>query len=271
MTSRLKNKWVLITGASSGFGAAAARAFGAEGSRLLLGARRLDRLEKVAAESRQAGAAEAHFHALDVTQTASVDAFVAWARQTIAVDQRSDERLDVLINNAGGAHGLDPVAQGKDEDWEAMLQSNVLGVLRVTRAALPLLLNNPGSSIINIGSVAGHVAYEGGAVYCAAKAGELQITRALRLELNGTGIRVCTVDPGLAETEFSLVRFKGDAARARKVYEGTQPLTGEDIAEILVWVASRPPHVNIDELVVKPVDQAAVHKIYRRKPQAQKA
>jgi len=268
MTSRLKNKWVLITGASSGFGAAAARAFGAEGSRLLLGARRLDRLEKVATESRQAGAAEAHFHAVDVSQTASVDAFVAWASQIIAPGQRSDVVLDVLINNAGGAHGLDTVADGKDEDWEAMVQSNLLGVLRMTRAALPLMLNHPGSSIINIGSVAGHVAYEGGAAYCAAKAGELQITRALRLELNGTGIRVSTVDPGLAETEFSLVRFKGDAARARKVYEGIQPLTGEDVAEILVWVASRPPHVNIDELLVKSVDQAAIHKVYRRRTQS---
>jgi NADP-dependent 3-hydroxy acid dehydrogenase YdfG len=268
MTSRLKDKWVLITGASSGFGAAAAHAFGAEGSKLLLGARRVDCLEQVATDSRQAGAAEAYFHALDVSQTASVAAFVTWVRQIIAQHQPSAARLDVLINNAGGAHGLDTVAEGKDEDWETMLQTNVLGVLRMTRAALPLMLKNPGSSIINIGSVAGHVAYEGGAAYCAAKAGELQITRALRLELNGTGIRVSTVDPGLAETEFSLVRFKGDAARARQVYEGTQPLTAEDIAEILVWVASRPPHVNIDELLVKPVDQAAVHKVYRRKPEA---
>jgi 3-hydroxy acid dehydrogenase / malonic semialdehyde reductase len=268
MTSRLKNKWVLITGASSGFGAAAARAFGAEGSRLLLGARRVERLEQVAAESRQAGAAEGHVHGLDVSKTTSVNAFVAWARQTIAPDEGTEARLDVLINNAGGAHGLDPVALGKDEDWETTMQSNVLGVLRVTRAALPLLLDNPGSSIINIGSVAGHVAYEGGAAYCAAKAGELQITRALRLELNGTGIRVCTVDPGMAETEFSIVRFKGDVVRAQKVYEGTEPLTGEDIAEILVWVASRPPHVNIDELLVKPVDQAAAHKVYRRAAKA---
>jgi NADP-dependent 3-hydroxy acid dehydrogenase YdfG len=170
----------------------------------------------------------------------------------------------VLINNAGGAHGVNTVAEGKDGDWETMLQTNVLGVLRMTRAALPLMLDNPGSSIINIGSLAGHVAYEGGAAYCAAKAGELQITRALRLELNGTGVRVTTVDPGLAETEFSIVRFEGDVARAKKVYEGTHPLTAEDIADILVWVASRPAHVNIDELLVKPVDQAAVHKVYRR-------
>jgi 3-hydroxy acid dehydrogenase/malonic semialdehyde reductase len=268
----LKNKWVLITGASSGFGAAAARAFGAEGSKLLLGARRVDRLEQVAAEAHRAGAPEAHFHALDVSRTSSVDAFVAWARETIlhrpspvANPQSPLPRLDVLINNAGGAHGLDTVAAGKDEDWEAMLQSNVLGILRMTRAALPLMLDNPGSSLINIGSIAGHVAYEGGAAYCAAKAGELQITRTLRLELNGTGIRVTTVDPGLAETEFSITRFKGDVTRAKKVYEGTRPLTAEDIADILVWIASRPAHVNIDELLVKPVDQAAVHKVYRRK------
>lgn len=257
MKFELKGKWILITGASSGFGAAAAKLFAAHGSKLLLGARRLDRLEKIADEARRAGAAEAHFHSLDVSQTASVNAFVEWARG-------KSSQIHVLINNAGGAHGQDPVAQGKDEEWEIMLQTNVLGILRMTRAVLPLIPHNFGSSIINIGSVAGHVAYEGGAAYCAAKAGELQITRTLRLELNGTGIRVSTVDPGLAETEFSVVRFKGDKARAKKTYEGTHPLVAEDIAEILVWVASRPPHVNVDELLVKPVDQAAIHKIFRR-------
>ena len=146
-----------------------------------------------------------------------------------------------------------------------MMQTNVLGVLRMTRAILPLLVKNPGSSIINIGSIAGRVAYEGGAAYCAAKAGELQITRALRLELSGTGVRVCTIVPGLAETEFSVVRFKGDAPRAQAVYEGVQPLTAEDVAEAIVWVASRPAHVDIDELIIKPTDQAAIHKVYRRK------
>ena len=260
MKSSLQNKWVLITGASSGFGAAAARAFGAEGAQLLLGARRVDRLEKIAAEAGKAGAGEAHFHFLDVAKTASVEEFVFWAREKIGRRQN----LHVLINNAGGAHGLEPIAQGRDADWEAMIQSNVLGILRMTRAALPLLPRDAGASILNIGSVAGHAAYEGAAVYCAARAGELQITRALRLELLGTGIRVGTVDPGLAETEFSLVRFKGDAVAAKKVYEGTNPLTAEDIAEILVWVASRPPHVNIDELIVKPVDQAAIGKVFRR-------
>lgn len=261
----LRNKWVLITGASSGFGEAAALAFAAEGCRLLLGARRLDRLERVARKAGEAGSVEAHFHQLDVARTESVNAFVSWAKTKTGTADSNGNGLHLLINNAGGAQGLDTVAEGKDVDWETMLQSNVLGVLRMTRAALPLIPKDTGSSIINIGSVAGHVAYEGGAAYCAAKAGELQITRALRLELNGTGIRVSTVDPGLAETEFSLVRFKGDAARASKVYEGTHPLLAQDIAEILVWIAGRPSHVNIDELLVKPVDQAAVHKVYRRK------
>jgi NADP-dependent 3-hydroxy acid dehydrogenase YdfG len=263
MKTELKHKWIMITGASSGFGAAAAVAFAHEGSRLLLGARRLDRLEQVALEARKAGAIEAHMHLLDVSQTPSVESFMTWAKTKIE-SLAADRGLFVLINNAGGAHGLDNVAEGKDTDWEAMIQSNVLGILRMTRAALPLILKDCGSSIINIGSVAGHVAYEGGAAYCAAKAGELQITRALRLELNGTGIRVSTVDPGLAETEFSLVRFKGDTARAKKVYAGTYPLVAEDIAETLVWIATRPPHVNIDELLIKPVDQAAIHKVFRR-------
>ncbi len=257
MASSLANKWVLITGASSGFGAAAARAFGAQGAKLLLGARRLQRLEDTAAAAKKNGAAAVHIHVLDVGRTSSVEEFVKWVRALT-------EQLDVLINNAGGAHGLDPVATGKDEDWEAMFQSNALGVLRMTRACLPLMVNNQGSSILNVGSVAGHTAYEGGAAYCAAKAAELQITRALRLELCGTGVRVGTIDPGMAETEFSMVRFKGDEARSKKVYEGVIPLTGEDIAETLVWVASRPPHVNIDELLIKCTDQAAIHKVHRR-------
>lgn len=267
MPASLANKWILITGASSGFGAAAARAFAREGARLLLGARRLDRLESVAAECKKLGAADAQFATLDVASTTSVNAFVDWTREQITRNPKpgtQNPALDVLINNAGGAKGLETVADGKDEDWEFMMQTNVLGVLRMTRACLPLMVKNPGSSIINIGSIAGRVAYEGGSAYCAAKAGELQITKALRLELSGTGVRVSTVDPGLAETEFSIVRFKGDEARAKKVYEGVEPLTAEDIAETLVWVASRPAHVCIDEMVIKCTDQAAIHKLHRR-------
>jgi 3-hydroxy acid dehydrogenase / malonic semialdehyde reductase len=254
----LADKWVIITGASSGFGAAAALAFAEAGAKLLLGARRVDRLEAVAAKAIKHGARPALAHALDVASTPSVQTFARWI-------QEQTDHIDVLINNAGGALGLDRVAEGKDEDWEAMMQSNVLGVLRMTRAILPFMVTNPGSTILNVGSIAGRTAYEGGAAYCAAKAGELQITRALRLELCGTGVRVGTVDPGLAETEFSIVRFKGDTERARKVYEGTQPLRAEDVAEALVWVASRPSHVCIDEMIIKCTDQAAIHKLHRRK------
>lgn len=256
MAGILKDKWVLITGASSGFGAAAAVAFSREGARLLLGARRTEKLKEVAAHAIEAGAGAAEYHRLDVASTPSVESFTQWVKSTAG-------RVDVLVNNAGGAHGMEPVAEGKDEDWEAMMQSNVLGILRMTRATLPLMQGTRGY-IINIGSVAGRTAYEKGAAYCGAKAAELSITKALRLELNGSGLRVGTVDPGLAETEFSMVRFKGDAARSAKVYEGVEPLTAEDIAETLVWVASRPPHVCIDELVIKCTDQAEVYKVYRR-------
>ncbi len=257
MPTNLSRQWVIITGASAGFGAAAAAAFAREGARLILGARRVDRLESVAAAARQAGSPDVRVHALDVTQTASVDGFASWVRTFT-------DRVDVLINNAGGAKGIETVADGKDEDWEFMFQANALGVLRVTRAFLPAMVQSPGASIINIGSIAGRVAYEGGAAYCGAKAAELQITKSLRLELCGTGVRVTSVDPGMAETEFSIVRFKGDEARAKKVYEGVEPLTAEDIAETLVWVASRPRHVCIDELVIKCTDQAAIHKVHRR-------
>lgn len=256
MPSNLKDQWVVITGASSGFGAAAAEAFAREGARLLLGARREDRLADVAVRAREAGAPRAEVHALDVTQTPSVERFADWVR-----DQAPE--LHVLINNAGGAKGLEQVAEGHDTDWEFMMQANVLGILRVTRALLPLLTRRPGGMILNVGSVAGRTAYEGGAAYCAAKAGELQITRVLRLELCGTGIRVGTLDPGMAETEFSNVRFHGDAARARRVYEGLTPLSAGDVAEAMVWMASRPPHVCIDEMVIKPTAQAEVYKVHR--------
>ena len=257
MRMDLSGQWVLITGASSGFGAAGALAFAREKTRLLLGARRVERLAQVAEQARQAGATEVHYHYLDVTRTDSVEEFARWVRE------RTDQ-IHVLINNAGGALGLDPVVEGKDEDWETMFQTNVLGILRMCRAILPLMIPHNFGTIINIGSIAGHTAYEGGSAYCGAKAAVRQITRTLRLELCGTGIRVGNIDPGMAETEFSIVRFKGDRERAAKVYEGVEPLRAEDIAEAMVWVASRPPHVCIDEMVIKCTDQAEVYKVHRR-------
>lgn len=257
MASRLANRWVLITGASAGFGAAAARAFASEGARLLLGARRVDRLESVAESARAAGSPAVHFHPLDVASTESVDAFAQWTT-------RVADRVDVLINNAGGALGLEPIAEGRDEDWEGMMQSNALGILRMVRAMLPRIPRDAGGMILNIGSIAARTPYENGAAYCAAKAAELAITRSLRLELCGSGIRVATLDPGMAETEFSVVRFKGDEDRARKVYAGVNPLTPDDVAEAMVWMAGRPAHVCIDEMVIKPTDQAAIHKVHRR-------
>ncbi|MBX3731969.1 MAG: SDR family NAD(P)-dependent oxidoreductase [Verrucomicrobiae bacterium] len=253
----LRDRRVVITGASSGFGAAGALAFAREGARLFLGARRTRQLGEVASACHAAGSPCVEFLELDVAKTASVGRF---ARE---VDRRFGG-VDLLVNNAGGAHGLDPVASGRDDDWEAMVQSNFLGLLRVTRALLPLIVRDSGGWILNIGSIAAHRAYEGGAVYCGVKAGVRLVTEALRLELNGTGIRVGILDPGMAETEFSEVRFKGDLERARAVYSGVIPLNAADVAEAMVWMASRPPHVCVDELVLKPTDQASFHKIHRR-------
>ena len=256
MNTSLKDKWVFITGASAGFGAEGALHFAREGAHVVIGARRVDRLETVAADCKKAGAASVHFKELDVGCTDSVNAFMDWLKGLT-------DKVDVLVNNAGGAHGADTVAEGKDSDWEAMVQSNFLGLMRVSRACLPLLVDNPGSTIINIGSIAGRVAYEGGSVYCGVKAAEKQITQSLRLELNGTGVRVGTLDPGLAETEFAMVRFKGDQAKSDKVYVGLDPLVAEDIAEAMVWMTTRPPHVCIDEILIKCTAQAAIHKTHR--------
>ena len=256
MTNRLDGKWILVTGSSSGFGAETARQFARLGVNLLLGARREERLTMVAEECSELGAASVQVRYLDVTNTDSVNTFADWTKSIAG-------RVDVLVNNAGGAHGVDRVEDGKDSDWEIMFQSNALGILRVTRAVLPLMKPHPGGMILNIGSIAGRVAYEGGSAYCASKAAELSITKALRLELNGTGLRVGTIDPGMAETEFSMVRLKGDKEKADAVYSGLNPLTAEDVAEAIVWAANRPPHVCIDEILMMCTAQAAPYKVSR--------
>jgi NADP-dependent 3-hydroxy acid dehydrogenase YdfG len=192
-----------------------------------------------------------------VRDPASIEAFVG----AIAA---GDGQVEVLVNNAGLAAGLQPLAEGSDDDWVQMMETNVLGLLRVTKAMLPLLRRAPRAHIVNLGSVAGFEVYPGGVGYTASKHAVRAITRTLRLELLGEPIRVTEIEPGMVDTEFSLVRFKGDRARADAVYEGMQPLTGADVADCIVWAVTRPPHVNVDELVVRPIAQATTRDVARR-------
>lgn len=237
----------MVTGASSGFGAATARALAGEGFSVVLGARRVDRLAAIAEPL------GARFHALDVTDDASVAAFCATL-----------ERVDVLVNNAGNAFGAESLAASIDDKWRAMFELNVLGVLRMTRTLLPKLVASGDGLVVNLGSIAGIEAYPGGGGYAASKFAVHALTRTLRLELLGQPVRVTEILPGLAETEFALVRFDGDRERAAKVYEGMTPLSAEDIAEAVRWVATRPSHVDIDEIVIRPRDQATTMLVHRR-------
>jgi len=240
----------VVTGASSGIGAATARQLAKTGFHVVAGARRGERLRALAED---VGATTL---TLDVTEPASVRAFAA------AVAERHGH-ADLLVNNAGLAAGLDPIADGDERDWRAMLDTNVLGLLRVTRAFLPLLRAAPRAHIVNLGSIAGEEVYPGGGGYTASKHAVRAVTGTLRLELNGEPIRVTEIAPGMVETEFSTVRFHGDAERAAEVYAGVQPLTADDIADCIVWAVTRPPHVDVDLLVVRPVAQAAAHLVAR--------
>ena len=235
----------VVTGASRGIGAATVRRLAAEGFDVVAGARRMHALREVC-EPVGARALE-----LDVRDRASVEAFAAQAG-----------RCDVLVNNAGGAHGLEPLAQADDEHWRTMWETNVFGLMLVTRAFIPMLEASGNGHIVNVGSIAGFEAYPGGSGYTSAKHGVRAITRTLRLELLGKRIRVTEVDPGLVETEFSIVRL-GGKERAGKVYEGMTPLTGGDIADCIAWCVTRPWHVNIDEMVVRPVAQATARDVAR--------
>jgi NADP-dependent 3-hydroxy acid dehydrogenase YdfG len=241
-------KTAVVTGASSGIGAATARALAGAGFRVFIGARRLDRLREVA------DPIGATALPLDVTDEAGVAAFTAALPAAV----------HLLVNNAGGAHGLDRVENARDEDWRWMWEVNVLGTMRLTRALLPALKASGDGHIVNVGSIAGFETYAGGAGYTGAKHAERAFTRTLRLELLGEPVRVTDVAPGLVETEFSLVRFAGDAERAAAVYRGLQPLTPEDIADCILWAATRPSHVNVDEIVVRPRDQATATMVHRR-------
>jgi NADP-dependent 3-hydroxy acid dehydrogenase YdfG len=236
----------VITGASSGIGAATARALAGEGYRTVLAARRLDRLEELAAEI--GGEAIA----LDVADPDSVAALAARV-----------EACDVLVNNAGGALGLDPVAEADEEQWLRMYESNVMGTMRMTRALLPRLLGSGDGHVVTVTSIAAIETYRGGAGYNAAKHAQRAMLRVLRLELLGRPVRFTEIVPGMVETEFSLVRFGGDEEAARRVYAGMQPLGADDVAECIRWALAQPPHVNVDEIVVRPRDQATAADVHR--------
>ena len=243
----------VITGASSGIGAATARHLARAGFQVVGGARRRDLLEELAAET---GAVTT---ALDVTDPASVTAFAGMVADRFG-------KADVLVNNAGLASGLEPVADGDEQDWARMLDVNVLGLLRVTHGFLPLLRAAPHAHIVNLGSIAGFEVYPDGAGYTASEHAVRAITQTLRLELNGEPIRITEIAPGMVETGFSVTRFRGDQARADQVYAGVQPLTADDIADCITWAVTRPPHVDIDFMVVRPVAQAASYKVARNLP-----
>jgi NADP-dependent 3-hydroxy acid dehydrogenase YdfG len=240
----------VVTGASSGIGAATARRLVADGYEVIAAARRVDRLEALAEET---GVRAAR---LDVTDADSVAAFAA-----------SIGELDVLVNNAGGAFGADPVAKSDPADWQAMFDVNVMGTLRVTQALLPALSAGPGGTIVTITSTAAYVNYEGGGGYSAAKHAEHALTETLRLELAGVPVRVMEIEPGMVKTdEFAVKRYGGDAEAAAKVYADVdKPLTAEDVADCIGLVVGLPPHVNVDQMVLRPLAQAAQHKVFRGK------
>lgn len=239
----------VVTGASSGIGAATARHLAAAGFDVVLGARRVERVTEVAAGI--GGSARAL--SLDVTDQGSVDAFCA-----------AVAGVRVLVNNAGGARGLDPVASADEEDWRWMYETNVLGALRMTRALLPALIASGDGLVVSIGSIAAFEPYQGGAGYNAAKHANRAVMDVLRMELLGQPVRVSQIDPGMVKTDFSEVRFGGDTERAAGVYRGVTPLTADDIAEIVAFVATRPAHVDIDNVVVRPRDQARSFLVNRR-------
>ncbi|NUR05617.1 MAG: SDR family oxidoreductase [Nocardioidaceae bacterium] len=245
----MTDRTAVVTGASSGIGAATARHLAAEGYHVICAARRADRVEALASEI--GGTAVT----CDVTSESDV----------AALAERVGPRLDVLVNNAGGAFGSSPVAEADSDEWRRMFEVNVIGLMQVTRALLPALVASGAGTILNVGSTAGRIAYEGGAGYTAAKHGTQVVSETLRLELYDQPIRVCEIAPGMVRTdEFALVRFEGDQEKADAVYAGVaEPLTADDIADAITWMVTRPPHVNVDELVIRPRAQAAQHKVHR--------
>ena len=254
---RLKDRVVFVTGASSGIGAACAREFARYGARLLVAARRLDRLAALQEELLELGAPAARAEQLDVRDAEAV------ARLVQNLPEEWQE-IEVLVNNAGLSRGLSPLHKGLLDDWNEMIDTNVKGLLYVNRAVVPLMVRRGRGTVVHIGSIAGHEVYPGGNVYCGTKHAVRGITGALRLDLLGSGVRVCSIDPGMVETEFSEVRFHGDRERAAAVYRGTTALSAQDVAEVVYFAASRPDHVDLAEVLLLPTDQASATSVHRR-------
>ena len=253
----LKDKVVFVTGASSGIGAATAMEFAKLGARVLLCARRLDKLKAMEPELMRAGAAAVFSFELDVRDRDEVEG-------TLNTLPNGWDEIDVLVNNAGLSRGLKKLYEDDIEDWEEMIDTNMKGLLYVTRAVVPGMVKRNRGHVINLGSIAGRMIYPNGAVYCATKAAEAFLSDGLRIDLNGTDVRVTSVDPGMVETDFSKVRFRGDEERAAKTYENIDPLMPEDIADTIVWAATRPAHVQIQTVILTCTAQRNPYVITRK-------
>jgi serine 3-dehydrogenase len=253
----VKDQIVLITGASSGIGEACAKVFAQAGAKLILMARRQQLLEQLAEQLSKEYGCELHLIPVDVCDRSAIQS----ALDNLSADWSA---VDILINNAGLSRGLDKVHEASIQDWEEMIDINIKGLLYMTRAILPGMVSRGRGHVINIGSIAGHQTYPGGSVYCATKAAVKSISEGLKLDLLGTPVRVTSVDPGMVETEFSDVRFRGDTERAKKVYQGLTPLTPDDVADVVFFCATRAPHVNINEVILMPVDQASATLVNRQ-------
>ncbi len=254
----LKNKIVFITGASAGIGEATAIAFAEQDVRLILAARRKEKLDQLAKTLKNKFGTESLCLSLDVTRQYDV-------QKTVDGLPANWSEIDILVNNAGLGLGVDKIHEARIADWEEMIDTNIKGLLYVSRAVIPGMVQRKRGHVINLGSAAGHEVYPGGNVYCATKHAVDALTKGMRMDLIDTPVRVSTVDPGLVETDFSIVRFKGDVERAKKPYENIKPLVGSDIADIIVFVASRPAHVNINEVIVMPKGQASTTMVHRDK------
>jgi serine 3-dehydrogenase len=253
----LMGKTILITGASSGIGEAMARQFAREGARLLLCARRLERLQALADELRASHDSDIHTFALDVRDRDAVEALPGCLPENF-------QEIDVLVNNAGLSRGLEPVHQGDPDDWDEMIRTNITGLLLMTRQILPGMVQRRRGDVVNLGSISSHEVYPNGAVYCATKHAVDALTHGLRLDLVASPVRVSQISPGMVDTEFSLVRFHGERERAESVYAGLHPLQAQDVAEAALFILTRPPHVEIGEIVLWPTAQASTTLVHRR-------